>query len=52
MKYFEHEMPLHPASMARWRKKVGDAGVENLLAKTIGVGLKTKAITPGSIDKT
>ncbi len=49
MKYFEHEMPIHPTSMTRWRKKVGDAGMEKLLAETISVGLKTKAITPRSI---
>ncbi len=45
MKYFEHEMPIHPTSMTRWRKKVGDAGMEKLLAETISVGLKTKAIS-------
>ena len=50
MKYFEHEMPIHPTSMTRWRKKVGDAGMEKLLAETISVGLKTKAITPKSIE--
>ncbi len=36
--------------MTRWRKKVGDAGMEKLLAETIRVGLKTKAITSKSIE--
>ena len=26
MKWFEHEAPIHPSSMCRWRKRVGDAG--------------------------
>jgi len=50
MKHFEHEMPIHPTSMTRWRKKVGDAGMEKLLAETIAAGLKTKAVTPKSIE--
>jgi len=49
MKHFEHEMPIHPASMTRWRKKAGDAGMEKLLAETITAGLKTEAITHKSI---
>jgi IS5 family transposase len=50
MKYFEHDMPIHPTSMTRWRKKVGDDGMERLLAETIRSGLETKAITPESIE--
>ena len=33
MKYFEHEMPIHPTSMTRWRKKVGDAGMEKAMGR-------------------
>lgn len=50
MKYFEHEMPIDPTSMTHWRKKVGDAGMEKLLAETIQAGLNTGAITPRSIE--
>ena len=50
MKYFEHAMPIHPTSMTRWRKLVGDAGMENMLAATILTGLSTGAITPKSIE--
>ncbi len=50
MKYFEHELPIHPTSMTRWRKKVGDAGMEKMLEETINTGLRTKAITPKSIE--
>ncbi len=44
MKYFEHELPIHPSSMTRWRKRVGANGAEELLKQTIEAGLKLKAI--------
>ena len=44
MQYFEHKMPIHPSSMYRWRKRVGDAGAEQLLKETIESGLKLKAV--------
>ena len=44
MKYFEHKMPIHPSSMSRWRKRIGDAGAEQLLQETIETGLKLKAV--------
>lgn len=50
MKYFEHDMPIHPTSMTRWRKKVADAGMEKMLAETIQTGLRTGAISRKSIE--
>lgn len=44
MKYFEHEAPIDPSSMTRWRKRIGKAGAEELLKETISAGLKTKAV--------
>jgi IS5 family transposase len=44
MKYFEHKMPINPSSMCRWRKRIGDAGAEQLLQETIEAGLKLKAV--------
>lgn len=46
MKYFEHELPIHPSSMTRWRKRIGDAGAEVLLKETIEAGLELKAVKP------
>ena len=46
MKYFEHKLPIHPSSMCRWRKRIGDAGAEELLKETIEAGLKLKAVKP------
>ena len=44
MKWFEHKIPIHPSSMTRWRKRIGDAGAEELLRETIESGLKLKAV--------
>jgi IS5 family transposase len=44
MKYFEHTLPIHPSSMTRWRKRIGESGSEELLKQTIEAGLKLKAI--------
>lgn len=51
MKWFEHEMPLHPSSMSRWRKRIGDAGAEELLKETIKAGLKLKAVKPHQLKR-
>jgi IS5 family transposase len=44
MKYFEHKLPIHPSSMTRWRKRIGEGGAEELLKQTIEAGLKLKAV--------
>ncbi len=44
MKYFEHKFPINPSSMTRWRKRIGEAGAEELLKQTIEADLKLKAI--------
>ena len=38
MKYFEHELPIDPSSMTRWRKRIGESGAEAMLSETIEVG--------------
>jgi len=44
MKTFEHELPIDPSSMVRWRERIGEAGAEELLRQTLESGLKIKAI--------
>ena len=34
--YFQHEPPIDPSSMTRWRQRVGEEGVEWLLTETSG----------------
>jgi IS5 family transposase len=33
--YFQHEFPLDPSSLVRWRKRVGSEGMEKLLKETV-----------------
>lgn len=51
MRYFQHGVPLDPSSMSRWRKKVGQAGAEELLSETIAAGLKLKAIKTTQLQR-
>ena len=44
MKFFEHELPINPSSMTRWRNRIGEAGAEELLKETIETGLTMKAV--------
>ena len=51
MKFFEHEAPIDPSSMTNWRKRIGEAGAEELLKETIHAGLKTKAVKPSQLKR-
>jgi len=39
--FFQHEFPIDPTSMTKWRNRIKDAGAEKLLKETISAGLKT-----------
>lgn len=51
MHYFEHELPIDPSSMTRFRKRIGEAGAEELLKETIDAGLRLKAIKPHQLKR-
>ena len=36
---FQHEFPIEPTSMGKWRKRVQSAGLEKMLSQTIATGL-------------
>ena len=36
--FFQHRPPIDPSSLVRWRKRIGEEGVEWLLTKTIKAG--------------
>lgn len=38
---FQHEFPIEPTSMGKWRKRVQSAGLEKMLSETIATGLDT-----------
>lgn len=49
--FFQHEVPIHPSQMTRWRKRIGEAGVEKLLGLTIDAGKQSKTITERSFER-
>src|SRR5579859_4785838 len=50
-RYFQHSMPIDPSSMTRWRKRLGEAGAEQMLGATIEAGMKMKAIRPSQLQR-
>jgi IS5 family transposase len=48
--FFEHELPLDPSSMTRWRRRLGEAGAKAMLKATIQTGVAIKAITRSQVQ--
>lgn len=42
--YFQHEFPIHPTSMTKWRHRMSEEDAQRLLSLTIDLGLKTNTI--------
>ena len=51
MRYFQHAMPIDPSSMTRWRKRLGEAGAEQMLRETIEAGIRMQAIRPAELQR-
>ena len=49
--FFQHKLPIDPSSLTRWRKRIGEEGVEWLLTQTIAAGRKSGAIEEGSLKR-
>jgi len=49
--YFEIRLPCNPSGLTRFRHALGDAGVEELLAKTIETAVSLKAIAPQDLER-
>jgi IS5 family transposase len=50
-RYFQHRRPIDPSSMTRWRKRLGEAGAEQMLRATIDAGIRTRAIRPADLKR-
>jgi IS5 family transposase len=48
---FQHELPIDPSSMTRWRNRLKSEGLEVLLSETIYAGLKTKVLSRASLQR-
>jgi IS5 family transposase len=51
MRHFQHRMPIDPSSMTRWRKRLGDAGAEQMLRATIEAGIEMRVIRPAELKR-
>ena len=49
--YLQTELPIDPSSLSRWRKRIGEEGVEVLLAVTIEAARAAGLIKKSSLDK-
>ena len=49
--YFQHELPFDRSSMTRWRQRIGSDALEILLAETIAIALKTKAVNTRQLER-
>lgn len=48
--FFEHELPIDPSSMTRWRGRLGEQGAEVLLKETIDAAVQMKAMTQAQVQ--
>src|ERR1039457_1390559 len=51
MRHFQHQMPIDPSSMTRWRNRLGDAGAEQMLRATIEAGIEMRVIRPAELKR-
>ena len=49
--FFQHEVPINPSIMTRWRHRLGEAGAEAMLKETIETAVRMKVITPTQIKR-
>lgn len=49
--YMQHELPIDPSSLSKWRKRVGVEQLEKLLAATIHAALAMRAMRPQELQK-
>ena len=49
--FFQHRPPIDPSSLNRWRKRIGEEGVEWMLTQTIQAGRNAGAIDQDSAKR-
>jgi IS5 family transposase len=51
LSYMQHELPIDPSSLSKWRKRVGVERLEKLLEATIQAALAMKAMRPQDLQQ-
>jgi IS5 family transposase len=49
--FLQKDPPIDPSSLSRWRQRLGEAGVEELLAQSIEAAKRASVIKPASIKR-
>jgi len=49
--HFQHRLPIDPSSLTRWRKRLGEHGVEKLLEQTIEAAKEGRVIKASSLSR-
>lgn len=49
--HFQHEAPLDPSSLSRWRTRVGAARLELLLQETVDLAKRQKQVSPSDLAR-
>ncbi|GHU06054.1 IS5 family transposase [Alphaproteobacteria bacterium] len=49
--FFQHDFPIDPSTMTRWRKRIGPEGMEKLLGETVLVALNKGVIKESSLER-
>ena len=50
-KHFQHELPIDPSSLTRWRKRLGPDKIEELLSATIDTAKEEKLLTEKHVER-
>jgi len=50
-KHFQHQLPIDPSSMTRWRKRLGPQKLEELLTVTIHTAKEEKLLTEKHLER-
>jgi len=49
--YLQHELPLDPSSLSRWRKRVGAERLELLLKETVDLAVRSRQLPPRELKQ-
>ena len=49
--YFQHQLPIDPSSMSRFRQHIGEASCEKILQATVRAGVQTRTIKPAELKR-
>lgn len=48
---FQHELPLHPTSLVKWRQRLGAERLQELLQETIAIAVREKQVTAHELQQ-